>query len=311
MPIIKTAKSSHVKCFICNRNNVRLYQVKRESVIYAYKIHSIYIKFHSRCCGIHIDEMGLIHADQFGIIPTKEKFHKNEIKCFLDSLEIKKLGVFEKFKNMDLVDNEFCLKITGWSKNKFIEFANYIKNINKTNDRTKEQLIALYRFWLRKGVDQDTLAKMFGENTSQQNISLYLFQIRKAIYNNFVPHFLGANKTREFFLNHNNKTTLKLHNLKEDELAIVADGTYCRIEQSANNEFQYKTYSGQKKDNLVKPFILCCTDGYIIDCYGPFQANRNDASIIEYILETDVQIQQILIPNKTIIFLDRGNYFII
>ncbi|RNA34715.1 transposable element tcb1 transposase [Brachionus plicatilis] len=41
--------------------------------------------------------------------------------------------------------------------------------------------------------------------------------------------------------------------------------------------------NGQKKDSLVKPFLICCADGWIIDCYGPIKANKNDASILDYI----------------------------
>jgi hypothetical protein len=74
-----------------------------------------------------------------------------------------------------------------------------------------------------------------------------------------------------------------------------------------NNQFQYKSWSQQKLDLLIKPFIVCCADGYFIECYGPFQANQNDAKILEYILETDRYLQKLLVPKNTIIFLDRGN----
>ena len=57
---------------------------------------------------------------------------------------------------------------------------------------------------------------------------------------------------------------------------------------------------------LIKPFLICCADGYIIDCYGPFQANYNDAKIFEYILKTDEELLKLLVPNKTYSFLDRG-----
>ena len=60
-------------------------------------------------------------------------------------------------------------------------------------------------------------------------------------------------------------------------------------------------------DLLIKPFIICCADGYIIDVYGPFKANQNDSKILDYILNTDKDLMKILQPNKTIIFLDRGN----
>ncbi|CAF1054262.1 unnamed protein product [Brachionus calyciflorus] len=38
-------------------------------------------------------------------------------------------------------------------------------------------------------------------------------------------------------------------------------------------------------DLLIKPFLVCCSDGYIIDCYGPLKDNFNDAKILDYILK--------------------------
>jgi hypothetical protein len=84
-----------------------------------------------------------------------------------------------------------------------------------------------------------------------------------------VPRFIGVNKERDFFLQFNTPMTHRMLNLANDNLVIIADGTYCAMEKSANNDFQYKTYSGQKKGSLFKPFILCCADGNIVDCYGP------------------------------------------
>ena len=100
--------------------------------------------------------------------------------------------------------------------------------------------------------------------------------------------------------------TNRLFNLKDDELAIVVDGTYGRCEKSGNNRFQYASWSAQKQDNLIKPFLICCANGYIIDCYGPFAANKNDAKIFEYILDRDIDLQRILESEKTSVFLDRG-----
>ena len=98
-----------------------------------------------------------------------------------------------------------------------------------------------------------------------------------------------------------------MHDLGNDDLAIVVDATYTRLEKSSNNSFQYSSWSQQKKDLLIKPFLVCCADGYIIDCYGPFQAHLNDAAIFEYILKTDEKLLTILKPRKTLVIVDRGN----
>jgi hypothetical protein len=82
--------------------------------------------------------------------------------------------------------------------------------------------------------------------------------------------------------------------LKNTDLAIFVDGTYAKLEKSSNNQFQYNCWSQQKMDLLIKPFLITCADGYIIDCYGPFQANTNDATIFQYILDTDEKLMEIL-----------------
>jgi hypothetical protein len=148
---------------------------------------------------------------------------------------------------------------------------------------------------------------MLKSNTTQQQISHYLSQIRSAMNEEFVPKFLGANKGKEFFLQHNTQSVKILHDFTNDMLAVIADGTYTRIEKSANNNFQYLSYSKQKLDHLIKPFILCCADGYFIDCYGPFAGNVNDAAILKYILNSDEKLKELLLPSEKIMFfLDRG-----
>ncbi len=86
----------------------------------------------------------------------------------------------------------------------------------------------------------------------------------------------------------------------------MVDGTYVNIEKSVNHDFQYTSYSGQKMVNFIKPFLTCCTDGYIVDIHGPFSAHDNDAPIFKYILSSDEEYLRLLEPQKTLIFMDRG-----
>ena len=51
-------------------------------------------------------------------------------------------------------------------------------------------------------------------------------------------------------------------------MVLIADGTYCFIQKSANLEFQRETYSIQKKRNLIKPFVVCASDGTIFQKLG-------------------------------------------
>ena len=77
------------------------------------------------------------------------------------------------------------------------------------------------------------------------------------------------------------------------------------IEKSASNKLQRRLYSGQKRRPLIKPFVVCCSNGYIVDVFGPYGATDNEASILLHVLENQPDFRNILIPKDNII-LDRG-----
>jgi hypothetical protein len=56
---------------------------------------------------------------------------------------------------------------------------------------------------------------------------------------------------------------------------LVMDGTYVYIDKPQDFTLQQLTYSGQKKRNLLKPFMIVLPDGYILDASGPWYANGN------------------------------------
>jgi hypothetical protein len=312
---ILTANSSHKSCFICSNTN-KLHKVKSNSIALGFLSKKIIIKKDTRVCESHLDNSGEILIKEFDKIKTRMVQYEKTVFNLLDCLshfkndQNENTYIFQYFKDLTTLSDELCKKITNWSKTEFINFSRYIMSLNETESRSKYQLIALYRYWLLKGTDQETLSYLFG-NVSQQKISNYLDTIRRAINKDFVPFFLGAaSRKREFFCERNNKTAKSLFNLNDDDLMVVVDGSYTRIEKSSNNDFQYSTWSSQKYDSLIKPFILCCCDGYIIDCYGPFKALSNDATILRYILNSDDELLSILLRDKTCFLLDRGNKYI-
>ena len=310
---LPTALSTHVHCFLCN-NFKSLHTVKPESIFYAYSHHGIVIKNHARSCDNHLDSNGLIKVDEFKSMKTRiEIYDKNAINISDTCVSlVQKIqhqlqyssGIFDKFKDMASLDEALCMKITGWTKPQFADFSRYITCVRGTSGRTKEQMIAIYRYWLFKGIDQCSLA-MFKSNTNQQQISHYLAQIRVAINKDFVPLFLGANKGKPFFLKHNTDSVKILHEMEDEALAIVVDGTYTRLEKSSNNHFQYISYSMQKLHNLVKPFIMC---RWLFHRLLWTFSSVNDAQIFRYILSTDEDLKLLFTPkDKIIMFLDRGN----
>lgn len=62
---------------------------------------------------------------------------------------------------------------------------------------------------------------------------------------------------------------------------LICDGTYVRHQKSSNNEYQRKSFSGQKKVTLCKPFTICTTDDFVVDMLGPYIVNENNAEILK------------------------------
>ena len=85
----------------------------------------------------------------------------------------------------------------------------------------------------------------------------------------------------------------------------MADGTYLPIGKSTNHKFQRLCYSGQKMYNLLKPFIVCAPDGYIVDIYGLYPATFNDSKIMVDVLENYPDLTSLLNEGDFVI-LDRG-----
>ena len=202
------------------------------------------------------------------------------------------------------------MNTTGYSSQQFNEILQYlIENdefeMRNSKERKVSQALAIYLYWLKTGLDQQSIACHFGTVTRRQ-VGHYCEQIRNCLIRNYVPKHLGAKHlTREQFLLHNSEVSKSLFNLEDNRLSLIADGTYCYIQKSSNFFFQRVQYSGQKKRHLMKPFVICCTDGYIIDIYGLYNGTQNDASIFESIISEETDFVSLL-EHEDVFILDRG-----
>ena len=176
--------------------------------------------------------------------------------------------------------------------------------MRSTTTRTKIQALVVYLFWLKTGLDQAMVATHF-EIESHFEISKIIAQVRIGL-KNFVKENIGAaHLTRQQWLENNSKIAQELFAINKNQFIATGDGTYCEIQRSANNRFQRKTYSVQKKKHLVKPFVMTASNGRIIDIFGLHEATKNDATILLEIMETSNDLNE-LIQESDILILDRG-----
>lgn len=72
--------------------------------------------------------------------------------------------------------------------------------------------------------------------------------------------------------------------ISNQKLIVICDGTYAYLQKSSNYLFQKKSYSLHLYRNLLKMFLIVCPDGYIIDAFGPYEATKSDARIMEELI---------------------------
>lgn len=228
--ILNTARSNHLKCFICNRGKQKLFEAPAKTIAFAFKYFELVIKTHARLCGRHSKEgENDIRESEYDKITTSRKYYPNEtVKMFRTLSEFvsfsKTETIFEPFKNLETLTEAHCKLITSWTKVEFIRFSSFLTSWKKSEGREKNEIIALYRYYMKKGLTQATIAILRG-NTTQRQVSRYLEQMRLCIYDDFVPFFLGIiNRSRDFFLKHQTPTCKIIFDLKDDVLVINADG---------------------------------------------------------------------------------------
>lgn len=169
----------------------------------------------------------------------------------------------------------------------------------------------MYLFWLRTGLSHERFAAIF--QITRIDVTKYLTQVRSALSEEFVIQNIGVSHlTRENLQNHTTVTAkrLFLDDDNDDKIILIADVSYTFCNKSSNNDFQPRSYSEQKKAHLMKFFVICATDGYIVNIYGMEEAILNDAEILKSIIEknednSNENLKILLKPND-IFILDRG-----
>lgn len=170
-----------------------------------------------------------------------------------------------RFHNLVSFGEKIRFSYTGFTKDEFTLILNTLKSLNNSSARTKEQALAIYLFWLKSGIQQTLISTIFDLN-SRQKVSDYCAQLRISLIKDFVPIYLGSNHlSREEFLQKNTIFSKSLFNMTDDQLCIIADGTYIYCQKSSNNKLQRQLWSGHKKRPLIKPFVVCYPNGFIID----------------------------------------------
>ncbi|XP_022834004.1 uncharacterized protein LOC111361820 [Spodoptera litura] len=213
------------------------------------------------------------------------------------------------FSNIATMPAYLCHYWLGMTSNQFHDLLNSIPSLS---DSVPNATIALsmYLVKLRTGDSNERLATLFEK--SRTTLERWMNAARECLTRQFVPMHLGFNHlTIEDVASRNRIIPEGLFGNPDlppntKPAIVMCDATYVFMQSSTNYLFQKQTYSLQKLDNLVKPFMIVCCDGHIIDCLGPYKATTNDATITSLNLRNEESGIRTFFRTGDIFILDRG-----
>ena len=125
---------------------------------------------------------------------------KKEVETIFESMrlyELKNRNIFAQFGFKNKLDGDLCLRTTGLNLDEFFSLSSQLVSIKDSPVRTKDQSLAVYLFWLKTGLDQQTIATYFG-NIDRFQVKNYCAQSRKALIKDFVSSYLGSKNKKRY-----------------------------------------------------------------------------------------------------------------
>ncbi|KAH9644342.1 hypothetical protein HF086_003127 [Spodoptera exigua] len=225
----------------------------------------------------------------------------------LDMFELFKWGLDRShqldFENIEEIDDGELHFWTGVTKVQFNLVLSLTPSLRTRTDKPATAL-GIYLTKIRTGEPDRRLATKFKISKSMLERKIHI--ARTCLTDDFVPHFLDIDHiTQEEFVSRNLTIPAHIFGGNHDARILVFDGTYLHVQKSANFLFQRISYSLHKFRNLVKPFLIVCTDGYIVDVIGPYAATTSDATIMRSIMQENSDWHWFLRSNDVFI-LDSG-----
>lgn len=187
------------------------------------------------------------------------------------------------FECIEEMPNHICHYWTGIEVFEFLILYNELPLVGKVP--SPKTSLAIFLIKMRTGDSNKRLSSLF--NIPRSTMERHMGIVRSCFMEHFVPLHIGLQRlTREDIIRRNLSIPNVLFGSPNETnvtrpAITICDGTYIYIQKSSNYFYQKETYSLHKYLNLVKPFLLVCSDGHIIDVIGPYAATQTDAEIMK------------------------------
>lgn len=299
VPEYVRAPNSSRTCLYRHCRNLDLRRIPASIRLFAICNYSLYFPPSARLCEEHL--FSIIWDELLDNVNVTNHFNA-ELVSDMTSMLIR--GMNAPRLSFDSVTGLDAHELHFWTGLTIEQFNSMLLETPSLAERHRhpQRVLGAYMTKLRTGESNERLATLFG--MSRRTFEDHLKIARECLTQDFVSRNLGLNHlSRENVLERNLLIPKEFFGDEQNTKAIlILDGTYIYIEKSSNFLFQRQSYSHHKFRNLLKPFIIVSSDGYIIDVLGPFRATTSDAAIMQSLMNEE---------NPLHWFLNSGDVFIV
>lgn len=243
--------------------------------VWLFKDYKYYVPKNSKICHYHLN------SDLWHELPALEdmihEFTVEHIEDFASFVTYE--GSTLDFENIHLIEEHMMWYFMGMSKSQFNSLMLEVPRLAQMH--RSSTALAVYLMKLRTGDSNERISSLL--KIPRSTLERLMAEAREKLHQDFVPLNLGLGHiTREQIAERNltipNGLFGEINGVRKP--VVIIDGTYIYVQKSSNYLYQKETYSLHKYRNLVKPFMLVCSDGYIIEVLGPYPATTSDAQIM-------------------------------
>ncbi|XP_051171004.1 uncharacterized protein LOC127287892 isoform X2 [Leptopilina boulardi] len=214
---------------------------------------NLFIPKRNRCCSEHIIKKRF-YEEEFSnmlVVSTESEIDVDEFKKFINQLSNKVDARFHHKIGEYAISEERLKVLTGHTWDDVSVLQNMLKGHMRTSsNRNIMQAIVIFLFKLRSGNSDALIAVIL--DIQEEIVRDSIHSALKCFREHVLPKYFGVDaKTREFYLSQTVEVVKMLHDLDDDLLVCICDGTYLRHQKSSNNIYQRLSYSGQKNVRCV------------------------------------------------------------
>ncbi|XP_045457322.1 uncharacterized protein LOC123667471 [Melitaea cinxia] len=263
----------------------------------------LYIPSSARVCRYHLEN------DCWEQLQSNIRdFTASQMDHMLNMMERINLRTLD-FNNINMMPPNLCQYWLGVTAAQFHELLAEMPSLHNEVPSASVAL-SIYLAKLRTGDSNERLSSLFEmpRSTLERNMN----KARNCMSQQMVPLHLGLNHMTVEEVAARNKTIpegLFGNPNPSSEMRpaiVICDATYVYVQSSSNYLFQKESFSLHKHLNLVKPFMIVCCDGHILDCLGPYRATVNDATIMSNEFRNSNGEMRRYFREGDIFILDRG-----